>query len=126
VSAIAADLGAVLDAQEFIPLSISFIHGQRSAAWPGPLRDRFDRMLIAQAMYDDMVLVSNEENFSAYGVRPRRQLSGSSLIFQSRRFALWCQPISLTLAAIPSVLVTTARLVCCAAANMPPRPEDTP
>ena len=35
VSAIAADLGAVLDAQGFIPLSISFI---------------------AQAMHDDMVL----------------------------------------------------------------------
>ena len=56
VSAIAADLGAVLDAQVFIPLSISFMHGQRAGALPGPLRDPFDRMLIAQAMHDDMVL----------------------------------------------------------------------
>jgi PIN domain nuclease of toxin-antitoxin system len=56
VSAIAADLGAVLDAQGFIPPSISVIHGQRAGALPGPLRDWFDRMLIAQAMHDDMVL----------------------------------------------------------------------
>ena len=47
--------GAVLDAQGFIPLTISFIHGQRAGALPGPLRDSFDRMLIARAMHDDKV-----------------------------------------------------------------------
>jgi PIN domain nuclease of toxin-antitoxin system len=56
VSVIAADLGPVLDAQGFIPLPISFWHGQRPGALPGPLRDRSDRMLIAQAMHDDMLL----------------------------------------------------------------------
>jgi PIN domain nuclease of toxin-antitoxin system len=35
----------------------------------GPHRDSFDRMLIAQAMLNDLVLVSNERAFSAYGVR---------------------------------------------------------
>jgi PIN domain nuclease of toxin-antitoxin system len=67
--AIVADLAAVLEAQGFIPLPISFVDGQTAGALPGPLRDPFDRMLIAQAMHDGMALVSNEESFSAYGVR---------------------------------------------------------
>ncbi|MGO9999351.1 MAG: type II toxin-antitoxin system VapC family toxin [Acetobacteraceae bacterium] len=69
VAAIAADLAAILDTQGFVALPISFVHGQLAGALPGPLRDPFDRMLIAQAMHEDMVLVSNEVSFSAYGVR---------------------------------------------------------
>jgi PIN domain nuclease of toxin-antitoxin system len=68
VAAIVADLAAVLDAQGFMPLPISFGHGQIAGALPGPLRDPFDRMLIAQAMHERMALVSNEAGFSAYGV----------------------------------------------------------
>jgi len=60
VAAIATDLATVLDAQGFIPLPISFGHGQRAGALPGPLRDPFDRMLIAQAMLEDIALVANE------------------------------------------------------------------
>jgi PIN domain nuclease of toxin-antitoxin system len=69
VAAIAADLTAALDAQGFVPLPISFGHGQTAGALPGPLRDPFDRMLIAQAMIEDIALVSNERAFGAYGVR---------------------------------------------------------
>ncbi len=69
VAAIVADLGAVLGAQGFTPLPIAFAHGQAAGALPGPLKDPFDRMMIAQAMLDGMVLVSNEERFDAYGVR---------------------------------------------------------
>ena len=36
---------------------------------PGPHRDPFDRMLIAQALRADLELVSNETMFDAYGVR---------------------------------------------------------
>jgi PIN domain nuclease of toxin-antitoxin system len=35
----------------------------------GPHRDPFDRMLIAQAMIEEMVLVSNEQLFDNYGVQ---------------------------------------------------------
>lgn len=69
VATIAADLAAVLDAQGFVPLPITFHHGQAAGTLPGPLKDPFDRMLIAQAMLDSMVLVSNEQGFDAYGVR---------------------------------------------------------
>lgn len=69
VAAIADNLAGVLDAQGFVPLPITFVHGQAAGALPGPLKDPFDRMLIAQAMLDRMVLVSNERGFGTYGVR---------------------------------------------------------
>lgn len=66
---IAADLAAVVESQGFVPLPITFVHGQMAGALPGPHQDPFDRMLVAQAMADGMVLVSNEARFDAYGVR---------------------------------------------------------
>jgi PIN domain nuclease of toxin-antitoxin system len=68
-ASIAADLTGVLAAQGFLRLPISFAHGQAAGALAGPHRDPFDRMLMAQAMLDDMVLVSNEQRFDSYGVR---------------------------------------------------------
>jgi PIN domain nuclease of toxin-antitoxin system len=68
VAAIVADLeGAIVD-QGFIGLPISLRHGQVAGALPGTQRDPFDRMLIAQAMLENLVLVSNEQPFDAYGV----------------------------------------------------------
>ena len=68
-SAIVGDLGGVIESQGFVGLPITIRHGQAAGALPGPHRDPFDRMLIAQAMLDDLVLVSNERAFDAYGVR---------------------------------------------------------
>jgi PIN domain nuclease of toxin-antitoxin system len=68
IAAIAADLeGAVAD-QGFAALPITLSHGRLAGALPGPHRDPFDRMLIAQATLDHLVLVSNERPFDAYGV----------------------------------------------------------
>ncbi len=69
VASIATDLAGVLTAQGFVGLPICFRHGQAAGALPGPHKDPVDRMLIAQAMLDDMALVSNEQQFDAYGVR---------------------------------------------------------
>jgi PIN domain nuclease of toxin-antitoxin system len=68
-AAAVADLADVIAAQGFVPLPISLAHGRAVGALPGPHKDPFDRMLMAQAMLDDMVLVSNEQRFDAYGVR---------------------------------------------------------
>lgn len=68
VSAIVGDLGAVIARQGFAELPISLRHGQVAGSLPGPHRDPFDRMLIAQAMLETMALVSNEESFDIYGV----------------------------------------------------------
>jgi PIN domain nuclease of toxin-antitoxin system len=69
VSAIVGGLAGAIEGQGFVGLPITTRHGQAAGALPGPHRDPFDRMLIAQAMLDDLVLVSNERAFSAYGVR---------------------------------------------------------
>jgi PIN domain nuclease of toxin-antitoxin system len=68
LSAIAADLETAAADQGFIGLPISLRHGHLAGALPGPHRDPFDRMLIAQAILDNLVLVSNERPFDAYGV----------------------------------------------------------
>jgi PIN domain nuclease of toxin-antitoxin system len=65
---IATDLTGIIDAQGFVPLPITLVHAQAAGALPGPHKDPFDRMLIAQAMLDRMILVSNEHRFDLYGV----------------------------------------------------------
>lgn len=69
VSGIAADLDTAIAEQGFVGLPIRVRHGQVAGALPGPHRDPFDRMLIAQAMLEDLVLVSNETPFDTYGIR---------------------------------------------------------
>ena len=74
-AAIATDIPGVIVKQGFQPLAVSV---EPFDVWseiksgaggpPGPLRDPFDRMLIAQAMLDDLHLVSIEHAFDAYGV----------------------------------------------------------
>jgi PIN domain nuclease of toxin-antitoxin system len=55
--------------QGFLPLAISLDHGHRAGNLPGPHRDPFDRMLIAQAQAENLVLVSNEALFDTYGIQ---------------------------------------------------------
>jgi PIN domain nuclease of toxin-antitoxin system len=68
VAAVIADLDGAIADQGFEGLPIGVRHGQAAGALPGPHRDPFDRMLIAQAMLENLVLVSNEQPFDAYGV----------------------------------------------------------
>ncbi|MBV8132022.1 MAG: type II toxin-antitoxin system VapC family toxin [Alphaproteobacteria bacterium] len=68
-AALALDVSGALASQGFIELPITVLHGQAAGGLPGPLRDPFDRMLIAQATLADLVLVSNEAVFDLYAVR---------------------------------------------------------
>ena len=68
-AALALDIAGTVETQGFVALPISLAHAERAGALPGPHRDPFDRMLIAQAMLDDLVLVSNDTAFDAYGTR---------------------------------------------------------
>ena len=69
LDAVMLDLEGAIAGQGFTPLPVSLRHGQAAGALPGPHRDPFDRMLMAQAMLEDLWLVSNEVPFDAYGVR---------------------------------------------------------
>jgi PIN domain nuclease of toxin-antitoxin system len=66
---VAADVPSCLASQDFVPLDISVVHAQRAGALPGPHRDPFDRMLIAQAQAENLPLVSIEVVFDQYGIR---------------------------------------------------------
>jgi len=49
-------------------LNIEFRHTVRVAELPFHHRDPFDRLLIAQALTEDLPLLSGDPNFDAYGV----------------------------------------------------------
>ncbi len=66
---VALDVSGTIASQRFDELPISVDEAGRAGALPGPLRDPFDRMLIAQALGQDLVLVSIETRFDSYGVR---------------------------------------------------------
>lgn len=66
--ALAQNLAEVVEANGFRCLPISLEHGQRAGSLPGAHKDPFDRMLIAQAQAENLVLVSNEEIFNQYGI----------------------------------------------------------
>ncbi len=66
---IAQDVRSGIAGQGFAELGIMVRDASRAGGLSGPLRDPFDRMLIAQALIHDLVLVSNESVFDRYGVR---------------------------------------------------------
>src|SRR5207245_11610459 len=68
-SDVARDLTSYIARERFEALGISIEHGIHAGSLPGPLRDPFDRMLIAQAQMEELVIISNELIFDSYGVQ---------------------------------------------------------
>ena len=66
---LAGDIRGAIVRQGFAELPVSVTDAERAGRLPGPHRDPFDRMLIAQALAHDFALVSNEKTFDRYGVR---------------------------------------------------------
>jgi PIN domain nuclease of toxin-antitoxin system len=58
-----------IDTNDFTVLPIEVRHTAVVATLPMHHRDPFDRLLIAQALAENIPLVSNEALFDAYGVR---------------------------------------------------------
>ncbi len=69
VEAMALDIAGTIASQGFEELPITVDDAIRAGALPGPHRDPFDRLLIAQALSRNLVLVSIETLFDQYGVR---------------------------------------------------------
>jgi PIN domain nuclease of toxin-antitoxin system len=67
-SVIVNDIVGAIASQSFTPLSVTAVHAQRAGMLIGDHRDPFDRMLIAQARSEDLILVTNEELFDTFGV----------------------------------------------------------
>lgn len=68
-SAIAHDVGKAIASQAFQELPVTVRHAQLAGALPGEHRDPFDRMLVAQAILENMALVGNETRFDALAVK---------------------------------------------------------
>lgn len=62
-------IGDSLHKLGFQELAISVDHTQRAGLLPGNHRDPFDRLLIAQAMAENLILISNEMVFDEYHVQ---------------------------------------------------------
>lgn len=53
----------------YILLSISSEHALRAGRLPGTYKDPFDRMLAAQAIHEDLILLSNDAQLDQFAVR---------------------------------------------------------
>ena len=66
---LAQDFEAIVAAQGFTELPISTRHARLAGEMTIPHKDPFDRLLIAQAQAEGMVLVSNEALFNGFAVQ---------------------------------------------------------
>lgn len=65
VEPIAADVGVQISRAEFVELPITSQHMQRAAALPDRHADPWDRIISAQALEEDLVLVTRDEAIRA-------------------------------------------------------------
>jgi PIN domain nuclease of toxin-antitoxin system len=52
----------------FWSLSVNYDHAYRVGTLPYHHRDPFDRLLIAQAMVEDLIVLTCDQKFSPYGI----------------------------------------------------------
>lgn len=62
------DLDTVVDQAGFLKLPISLFHAQQAGRLPEHHKDPFDRMLIAQAQAEGLIIVTKDTHFPAYGL----------------------------------------------------------
>ena len=62
------NLEAAVRKQEFIPLNLTFHHAEQAGALPQHHGDPFDRMLVAQAQAEGLILVTRDAHIQLYGI----------------------------------------------------------
>ncbi len=63
-----ADFAGALTQAGFDPLPINIAHAMGAGQLPGNHRDPFDRMLIAQAQIESLVIIGKDKIFDQYGI----------------------------------------------------------
>jgi PIN domain nuclease of toxin-antitoxin system len=63
------DMDSIVEDEGFSKLPISLYHGQLAGHLPAIHRDPFDRMLIAQAQAEGLILITADENIGQYKLR---------------------------------------------------------
>lgn len=65
---LALDPMGCFEGEGFVPLAVTVEHGAGAGRLPGPHRDPFDRMLIAQAQAEGLIVATADAVFERYGV----------------------------------------------------------
>lgn len=65
------DMDSIVEDEGFSKLPISLYHGQLAGSLPALHRDPFDRMLVAQAQAEGLILMTSDTNISLYNIRLR-------------------------------------------------------
>jgi len=63
------DLDAIVEGEGFDKLPITLFHGEQAGMLPEHHKDPFDRMLIAQAQSEGLIIVTNDERITQYNIR---------------------------------------------------------
>jgi PIN domain nuclease of toxin-antitoxin system len=66
---LAEHLDQIVAENDWEQLPLSMTHAQLAGRLPGTHKDPFDRMLAAQALVEDMRLVTNDPAFAGFGVK---------------------------------------------------------
>ena len=64
-----SDMSTIIEEEGFTPLSISLYHGDQAGQLPDLHKDPFDRMLIAQAQSEGLVIITHDDAITRYPVR---------------------------------------------------------
>jgi len=65
------DMDTIVEDEGFDKLPISLYHGQLAGSLPPLHHDPFDRMLIAQAQAEGLILITADDNIRQFAVRTR-------------------------------------------------------
>ena len=63
------DMDAIVESEGFEKLPVTLFHGNQAGSLPKLHKDPFDRMLIAQAQSEGLVIVTNDEKIIQYKIR---------------------------------------------------------
>nr|WP_281419306.1 type II toxin-antitoxin system VapC family toxin [Marinobacterium ramblicola] len=63
------DMSSIIEEEGFLPLPVSLYHGDQAGQLPDLHKDPFDRMLIAQAQAEGLIIVTHDEAVTQYPVR---------------------------------------------------------
>lgn len=63
------NLAVMVERERFTPLAVTFSHGVQAGSLPLHHRDPFDRLLIAQAQAEALLLVTRDARIRQYGLQ---------------------------------------------------------
>ena len=63
------DMDSIVEDEGFDKLPITLFHGEQAGLLPEHHKDPFDRMLIAQAQAEGLIIVTNDKKIARYSIR---------------------------------------------------------